>query len=308
MRLLLTGATGFVGRHIVSAASNWTVTRLTRAPVCSAADELALGPGPWTRADFSRALEVGRPDVVIHCAGAIQSSDARACFDTNTALAAELLGAAVAASRPPRVMLIGSAAEYGNVPTTAQPTAETHPCAPLTDYAIAKHAQSLLGFAAAKTGLPVLVARLFNAVGVGMPANLALPSFARQIVGPEQHPILRVGDLAAARDFVDVEEAARLLLSLAEFPHWPWPVINICSGQAYCVGDLLNGLIAASGVSVRILAEPTLMRPGDMPVLVGSTRRLISVGLTPALPDFATLLPRLLADAHYRRGQMPKVL
>ena len=150
MRLLLTGATGFLGRHIVAAATDWTVTRFTRAPVCSAADELALGPAPWTRADFSRALEIGRPDVVIHCAGAIQSSDVRACFDTNTVLAAELLGAAVAASRPPRVILVGSAAEYGIVPADAQPVAETYPCAPLTDYAIAKYAQSLLGFAAAK--------------------------------------------------------------------------------------------------------------------------------------------------------------
>jgi GDP-4-dehydro-6-deoxy-D-mannose reductase len=222
-------------------------------------------------------------------------------------LAADLLGAAAVVGNPPRVMLIGSAAEYGNVPTNAQPVAETHACAPYTDYAIAKYAQSLLGFAAARNGLLVLVARLFNAVGVGMPSRLALPSFARQIVGPEQNPILRVGDLSAERDFVDVREAARLLLSLAALPQWPWPLVNICSGQAYRLGDLINGMVAASGVSVRIQADPALMRPGDMPVLVGSTKRLMSIGLTPALPDFATLLPQLLAEAHDRRRPTSKI-
>jgi GDP-4-dehydro-6-deoxy-D-mannose reductase len=297
MRLLLTGATGFLGRHVVAAATNWTVIRATRAVEAASPDELALGPGPWTHADFTRALAEVRPDVVMHCAGATHSPDARACFETNAVLAAELLGAVAASSNPPRVMLIGSAAEYGVVPPDAQPVAETHLCAPRTDYAVAKYAQTLLALGAAMRGSPVLVARLFNPVGVGMPRRLALPSFARQIVGSEAQPILRVGDLSAERDFLDVDEAARLLLGLAAMAHWPWPVVNVCSGRAYRIGDLLDGLIAASGVQVRVETDPDLMRPGDMPVLTGSIRRLSSLGLTARAPDFSTLLPRLLAEA-----------
>ena len=85
---------------------------------------------------------------------------------------------------------------------------------------------------------------------------------------------MRVGDLSAKRDFLDVDEAARLLLALAAMPHWPWPVVNVCSGQAYRLGDLLDGLIAASGIEVRVETDPALMRPGDMPILTGSTERL----------------------------------
>ena len=313
MRLLLTGATGFLGRHIVAAAGNWTLVRVTRASRASSPDEVALGPAPWTRADFAGALAQARPDVVLHCAGALHSPDARACFDTNTVLAAELLGAAAESAQPPRVILIGSAAEYGFVPMDAQPVAETYPCTPRTDYAVAKHAQTLLGLAAAMRGLPVLVARLFNPVGVGMPGQLALPSFARQIVRPEARPILRVGDLSAKRDFIEAAEAAQLLLALAELPAWPWPLVNVCSGRTYSLGGLLDGLVAASGVSVIVRADPALMRPGDMPVLTGSTDRLVSMGLTPRPPDFATLLPRLIAEARdavlaRRRRSIPLVV
>ena len=179
----------------------------------------------------------------------------------------------------------------------AQPVAETHPCAPQTDYAVAKHAQTLLGLAAVRRGLPVLVARLFNPVGVGMPDQLALPSFARQIVRPEARPILRVGDVSVKRDFLEAAEAARLLLALAELPAWPWPLVNLCSGRAYSLGGLLDGLVAAGGANVIVRADPALIRPGDMPVLTGSTDRLVSVGLAPRSPDFAALLPRLIAEA-----------
>jgi nucleoside-diphosphate-sugar epimerase len=303
MRLLLTGATGFLGRHLLAAATNWTVTRVTRAREASSPDELALGPTPWTRADFATALATARPDVVLHCAGGTHSLDARACIDTNAVLAAELLSAVADLREPRPVILIGSAAEYGIVPSDAQPVVETHPCAPRTNYAVAKYAQTLLGLAAAMRGQQVLVARLFNPVGVGMPSELALPSFARQIVGSGPCPVLRVGDLSAERDFLDVEEAARVLLALAAMPRWPWPVVNVCSGGAHRLGDLLDGLIAASGLRVRVEPDPALARPGDMPILTGSTERLASVDLAPQTPDFSTLLPRLLTEARVLSGR-----
>ncbi len=305
MRLLLTGGTGFLGRHVQAAATDWQVTRVTRAEHATSPGELALGPGLWNRADFAQALAELRPDVVLHCAGATHSPNVRACFDTNTVLAAELLHAVEASSQPPRLMLIGSAAEYGVVPPDMQPVEETYQCAPRTDYGVAKYAQTLLGCAAAMRGLPVLVARLFNPVGVGMPGHLALPSFARQIAGSEARCTLRVGDQSASRDFLDVEEAARLLLELAAMSEWPWPVVNVCSGRAWCLGDLLDRLIAVSGIEVRIEPDPALMRPGDMPILTGSTRRLESVGLAPRTPDFSVLLPRLLAGARRLTAAAP---
>lgn len=297
MRLLLTGATGFLGRHVGAAAPDGTVIRVTRAMPPAGGDEVALGPGPWTRADFRRALSEARPDVVLHCAGATHSPDARACFASNAALAADLLGAVVEARSSTRVILIGSAAEYGIVPAPSQPVRENHPCLPRSDYGVAKHAQSLLGLAAAAQGVPVLVARLFNPVGPGMPPGLALPSFARRIVQLEPRQPLRVGNLFVERDFIDVAEASRLLLALARMPDWPWPVVNLCSGRAYRLRDLLDGLLAAHGAQVSVLSDPALVRSGDMTVLIGCTERLKALGLAPKAPDFSALLPRLLEEA-----------
>ena len=147
----------------------------------------------------------------------------------------------------------------------------------------------------------MLVTRLFNPVGVGMPAHLALPSFAEQIVRLGSRSTLRVGNLSTSRDFIDVEEAARLLVELAVLPNWPWPLVNLCSGQAFRMGELLEGLIAASGATIAIEASLSLKRPDEMRVLVGDTTRLKSVDLSPAPPDFSVLLPRLLSDPQVAR-------
>lgn len=300
MRMLLTGASGFLGRHVLqsSAAVGWTILRISRAPVALADDEVPLGPAPLNRANFGRALAVSRPDIVLHCAGNTRSTDPRTCFEANTILAAELLAAVADASSTTRVILVGSAAEYGIVPTDAQPVAETYTCMPLTNYGVAKYAQTLIGLVAASRGLPVLTARLFNAVGIGMPDHLALPSFARQLALGQ--PVLRVGDLSARRDFIDVAEAARLLLGLAALPTWPWPLVNLCSGQAFSLRALLDGLVADSGLHVRVEPDPMLVRSGDMPVLVGSTERLVRLGLAPQAPDFEAILPKLLAEQKHR--------
>jgi nucleoside-diphosphate-sugar epimerase len=296
VRLLVTGATGFLGRHVVAAATGHTVFRMTRALARESQDEIAFGASPWTLAEFIRAFAICAPDLVFHCAGDTRNWNVRACFEANTVLAAELLKAVAATPRPPRVILIGSASEYGFVPEHSQPVKETRPCMPTTYYGVAKLAQTQLALSAARRGLPVLVVRLFNAVGVGMPSHLALPSFARQIVRLGSRSALRVGDLSARRDFIDVEEAARLLLELAALRNWPWPLVNLCSGQAYRIGAILDELIAKSGIKVSIEASPALVRPYDNSVLVGATKRLKSVNLFPAAPDFSVLLPRLLSD------------
>ena len=239
------------------------------------------------------AIATARPDAILHAAGSAYNPSAAACFETNTILAAELLDAIAEMAAPPRLLLIGSAAELGLVPTEMQPVTEAFNCAPRTAYAIAKHAQTLLGVSAAARGLPVLVVRLFNPVGPGMPVGLALPSFARQIMDPAT-TVMRAGDLLVARDFIDVAEAARILISLAAMPCFPWPLVNLCSGQAWRLGNLLEQMIALSGRKLRVERDPALQRPGDMPVLLGDTSRLVSVGLSPRRPDFDRLLPVLL--------------
>lgn len=299
MRVLLTGASGFLGRHILaSPAPDVQFVCATRTTIAESEHHLALGPGPWGQREFEQALSVSRADVVIHCAGVAYANDACQFIEANTLLAAGLLTALSGMSKPPRAIFVGSAAEYGFIDAGAMPVREDHPCRPRTDYGISKYAQTLLAVAAAERGLPTLTARLFNAVGPGMPTGLALPSFARRIAAAGgSDDVINVGQVDVCRDFIDVTDVARILLALSRLPVWPWPVVNLCTGQALSLRHLLEAMISASGRTLRIESHPTLIRPYEMPLVVGNTERLAALNLRPPVPDFDRLLPLLLREA-----------
>ena len=308
-RALVTGATGFIGRHLVAqlAAEGWAVTCVLRSPLCPVpsipgSTTLELGPAPWSVESLKQALEASGAEVVFHMAGTTRTASPADLYAINTGLAATLFDAVEAHARTPQlkplIVLAGSAAEYGEVAPDALPVAESQPCAPSTDYGISKYAQTLVGLARAKRGLNVIVARIFNPIGPGMRDHLALASFAHQLrLGVA---VLRVGDLDVERDFIDVSEAARLMAALAANPprrdEHNGIVWNICSGRAFNLRNLANELVRLCGRSVTLEIDPARLRPGQMRSNYGSTARLAAVGLFPKAPDFATLLPLLLAD------------
>lgn len=294
-RALVTGANGFLGRRVVARleADGWAVVRAVRAaPDPVPAGTLVLGAGPWSAASLAAALDAAAPDVVFHLAGSAWAEPVAALYETNLMLAARLLDAAAARTPSPAVVLTGSAAEYGFVPEDRQPVSEDQPCAPVTHHGIAKHAQTQLGLAWAQAGLPVLIARLFNAVGAGMPQRLALASFAAQI--RDGATVLEVGDLDVMRDFIDVAEAARLIVTLAADPTRFGQVVNICSGIGVPLRPMVEDMIRRSGQPIGISVAQARLRPGEMRVLRGDTARLRAAGLAAQAPDFARLLPTLL--------------
>ena len=301
-RALVTGANGFLGRHITHLleTEGWTVLRAVRTLPAGTVpgDTLVLGLAPWSEATIAKALDDANPDAVFHLAGNPWARPVAALYETNLSLAARLLDAVAARAGPPAVVLIGSAAEYGFVAEDQQPVREDAVCVPLNHHGIAKHAQTQLGLAWAQAGLPVLVARLFNPVGASMPTGLALPSFAAQIVAGAR--VLRVGDLDVARDFIDVEEAARLIVALASDSQNFGQVVNICSGTATVLRSLVDRMVQLANRPVDIVTDPARMRAGEMRTLRGDTERLLAAGLTPAAPDFGRLLPALMrgAEAH----------
>jgi nucleoside-diphosphate-sugar epimerase len=295
-RALVTGANGFVGRAVIASldAENWNVVRAVRRPVDGwSAETLILGQAPWNRDTFAAAIASARPDVIFHLAGMTLASASADMYTTNVGLSADLLDAVAAATIRPAVVLIGSAAEYGTLTAEQLPAREDGPCQPVTDYGISKFAQTLLGMARAGIGVDVLIARLFNPVGAGMPRHLALASFAEQLrMGASE---LAVGDLDVARDFVDVTEAARQIVLLASDPGSFGRVTNVCSGIGTNLRMLVEDMIRLSGRPVRLAIQQNRLRPNDVRDFIGDTNRLRAAGISPRAADFSRLLPELLA-------------
>jgi GDP-4-dehydro-6-deoxy-D-mannose reductase len=200
----------------------------------------------------------------------------------------------------PRVLVVGSADEYGIVEGASIPVREDTPLRPVSPYAVSKVAQGLLALEYAAPGGPeVLRTRTFPHTGPGRGEAFAESSFARQIAEVEagrRRPGLEVGNLEAVRDFTDVRDVVRAYWALLEAgagaASRPDGVYNVCSGRGVRLGDLLSRLVALAGVEVEIRQDPGRFRPADIPVLVGDPSRLrAATGWEPRIA-----LDRTLAD------------
>lgn len=235
-----------------------------------------------------------RPDVVIHLAGVLRAEDPAALYATHVLATVSMLEA-LAAERPgARVVLVSSSAVYGQRGDRAA-VPEDAPLRPIHHYGASKAAQELAAFAVAATGnLEILVARPFNVIGPGQPPSLAASNFARQIAAAErgQAPaVVRVGDLSAIRDFVDVRDVARAYLDLAERGE-PGQTYNVCTGKGVSIGACLDELLALARIPIRVERNNTEPRAREIRTQVGDPTRLRErTGWSPQVP-----LSRSLAD------------
>jgi GDP-4-dehydro-6-deoxy-D-mannose reductase len=288
MRVLVTGADGFAGRHLCA---------LLRA----AGDEVVEADGPRAEGVNSDALnfdiaelaavraavEKARPEGIIHLAGF--SSVARShgnparVFAVNAQGTVNLLAAVRELASEARVVLISSGEVYGPLAEGVRATDE-QPLVPLSPYATSKVAAEMAGLQFHRSyGLKVVVARPFNHLGEGQDPIFVVPSFATQLRAIQQgkaDPVLRTGNLDTIRDLThvrDVVAAYRLLLTAGV----PGQTYNICSGEGRTIRSVLEEMLALSGVSARIELDPARLRPSEIQSLVGAPDKLRALGWEP---------------------------
>ena len=280
MRLLVTGVTGFIGghlaRHLTDAGHE--VWGTTQAGQCAVAGVHCLEADLCDPDSVHRAVAQSDPEAVIHLAGLSHVGRSWSAladyFAVNVAGARTLLEAC--AGR--RVLVASSAEVYGVVPDDDQPIAEDRPAAPQSPYAMTKAAMELLAAAAG-----AVVVRAFNVVGPGQAPSFALPSFSRQLAAiraGRQSPVLKVGNLAARRDFLHVRDAAEAYAVVLERGA-EGEVYNLGSGQAVSIEEALHRLIVISGVRARTEVDPERVRPVDVPLLRADVSRLRGLGWEP---------------------------
>lgn len=285
-RILVTGAAGFVGGHLVPALRD-------------AFPGAAVLTDPFDVTDagaVDSALAV-RPDAVVHLAAVAAPMDARR--DPDRAWRVNLHGTltlarAVLTHAPGAVLLFaGSADAYGASFRPGTPLDETAALAPQNTYGATKAAADLALGAMAADGLRVVRARPFNHTGAGQSASFVVPAFARQvarIAAGLQAPVLDVGALAPERDFLDVRDVCAAYARCLATGIAPGSIVNIASGQARRVGDVLDALLALAGVAAEVRTDAARLRPGDIARAVGdagAARRLL--GWAPAITWERTL-------------------
>lgn len=232
------------------------------------------------------------PDVVFHLAG--PSSDSDSAMAEALGASEHLLEVCLRLPRQPLVVAVSSSAVYGSGPQGGSIT-ERRPVRPETRYGVAKAVQELLALRAGARGLPVIIARLFNVIGEGQAGERVPATFVRQLLalGRKRAPSrsMAVRNLEAGRDFIDVADAVAALQVIAA-RGIEGEVYNVCTGRARRVGELLDKLIDASGVT-GLRVSPR--QDGEVAWQRGSAARLRALGWRPAVP-IDTSLQQIFED------------
>lgn len=302
MRVLVTGAAGFAGRHLWSELrAAWpTAVVFPAARTAEAARTVDIERG--VGCDLADAAAVRemlgwvRPDLVFHLAGhaATSTRDASLTHRANVLATENIAEALRALGGDPLMVATSSGAVYGDTgPEAAAP--ETRPLRADGAYAGSKAAMEVVLRDAAARGARVIVARAFNHTGPGQSAGFAAPAFARQIARIHlglDAPVLRVGNLGAVRDFLDVRDVVRAYRLLAEAGADPGvlDIVNVASGTGRRMESIVDDLAACAGVSVRIEVDPELFRPVDVAFSVGDPAKLHGrTGFAPSIAWEQTL-------------------
>lgn len=283
MKALLTGGNGFIGR--------WLRRRLQEdgVEVALVGRSLPAGVNVFrfdstdSTAVIRRAVFEFRPNFVFHLAGTADASSLDALIEVNLGYCARLLDALDAAglAESTRLMVVGSAAEYGIVEPAALPVHEDLRPSPVSFYGGTKLAQTELALRwAAYGGRFVTVARPFTIIGPGMPQHLAVGSFIDQLLAirrGDAPAVLDVGNLSTSRDFLDVGNAVDMLWRLIRCDKALGRVVNLCSGRPVAIREIVDYAIQLIDVPVQIRESTSRLRRLDMPVHYGDNSRLLAL-------------------------------
>jgi GDP-4-dehydro-6-deoxy-D-mannose reductase len=304
MRALITGINGFAGGHLAEcllASNEWDVWGIARQAVPALPhlrDQVRYIVADMTSVeDVAAALRRSRPDVVFHLAG--QSNVPRSFDDpagtltTNTLSGLALFQAVIRLKQDPLLLIVGSNEIYGQVRPDDLPLTEEAPLRPVSPYAVSKATQDLLAFQYyVSHRLRTVRLRPFNHIGPRQSELFVASAFAAQIARIEvgiQPPLMKVGNLAAERDFTDVRDMVAAYACAAVYGQ-AGAAYNIGSDRSVSVCSLLDTLLCLSECDITVEPDPARMRPADVPRVVCDSRHFrADTGWAPRFPLERTL-------------------
>lgn len=303
MNYLVTGASGFVGIHLVN-----MLTKSGHSVVGIGSTKHQASGAIYKQVDLLDELAVKKLDLksfdgIFHLAGLAKVGDSFQYpfryVQANAGMQINLLEACIVQQTFPKVLIVSSGSVYSSV---SLPVAEDSPIEPKSPYAVSKLTQEQLGVYYRHRGFKVVVARPFNHIGPGQDVGMITADLAKQIATAErQNSITSIttGDLSAKRDFTDVRDIVRAYLALMEKGQ-DGEIYNVCSGMSYSGQEILSHLLAASSVKLTKKTDPELVRPVEVANIYGDFQKLHQdTGWKPAIPVEQTLSD-VLADWRQR--------
>ncbi|MEP6909569.1 MAG: GDP-mannose 4,6-dehydratase [Actinomycetota bacterium] len=280
--ILVTGAGGFVGSHLLSELGD---------------DARPLETDVREVGELIDAVRSHAPVAVVHLAAISSVADSWArgseIWAVNALGTVNVIEALLREAPGARMLLASTGEVYGRAEEL--PTSEDSPVAPISPYAASKAAAEIACEQAARAaGLDVVIARAFQHEGAGRDERFAIGSWARQIAELElsRGGALRVGDLAPERDISDVRDVCRAYRLLLD-PAVPSGTYNVASGKKTGLAEIAEQLVRMAGVPVSVEQDPTRLRPVDIPIVWGDPSKVrAATGWVPEIP-----LERTLADA-----------
>jgi len=302
-KVLITGITGMIGKHLAKVLSDqgYEVAGISRAT--STARYITEKPhfkhyqGDISDTKFLKGVwKDWQPNLVYHLAAQAYNGESWKAEDTTYQLniqgSRNVFETHMEFTPKARMIPACSSAEYGFIPNDKPINEDLTPLRPITPYGVSKAAMEMMARQFHYNyGMDVILPRLFIHVGPDHPPVTALQNFARQLASVKLgliEPVLKVGNLESARDFVDVRDGVKALALLAE-KGISGEGYNLCTGKAWTMKESLNMLIDISGVKVDIQTDSSLFRPSDEKLLLGNPTKIEALGWKAIIPFEKTL-------------------
>lgn len=313
MRILVTGAGGFVGQHLTQHLRRTYPDAIVFGTLYRGRESAPSAEIRYIQVDLlekdstQELLAETKPDQIFHLAG--QASPGKSfgaawkTLEMNIRAQLNLFEGCIELELRPRFLLTSSAEIYAITPPEIMPLTEDAPLRPRNPYGLSKLTQDMMGLQYAQSHqFHTIRARPFNHIGPGQSEGFVAPDFAVQIAKAEaglQEPILHVGNLSAERDFTDVRDVVRaydLLMEKGE----PGGAYNVSSNTAYSIQSLLEALLNLTETPIKVQVDEAKLRPVDVPSIVGDSQKLRNLtGWQPEVP-FEQTLTDVLAECRQR--------
>lgn len=312
-KALITGVAGFAGSHLAEylISQNIQVSGFFHPDHSTENLKFAKDKVELVACDILNAAQVEKeikridPNYLFHLAAFSSPSKSfenpRQTLENNISGQINLLEPFVKMKSKAKILVIGSADEYGNVEKKNLPINEDQPLLPASPYAVSKVAQDFLGYQYYRShGLQIVRVRPFNHIGPRQAPIFVVPAFASQIALLEKHGggIMKVGNLESSRDFTDVRDMVRAYL-LALDKGKPGEVYNIGTGQAVRIAKILEIMLSESMAKIKVQKDESLFRPKEI-FYSDFSKFKKQTGWQPRIPLATTLSDTI----NYERGKL----